>query len=85
MGRMERSRERRGFPLHNPYPHVHRARAESIAAGDRPERGAERTDRYVSFEEALPFFLRVTNVENAHEYFTTSTQMKIDFGEEAKK
>ena len=34
-------------------PHIHRATEEAITAGGKPERGAEETDRYETFEGAL--------------------------------
>lgn len=56
-----------------PHPHfqchIHRAKVESIDAGERPEKGGEATDSYNSYKEALRYFLLTTNVLNAEDYF----------------
>jgi len=54
--------------------HVHRASAEMIAAGLRPEKAATISAEYASFEEAVQYFLRETNVANAREYFADPAQ-----------
>ena len=59
--------------LLDPHPHVgfhiHEARAESIESGFSPERFAELTDDFGSYEEALIHFLKRTNVINIDQYF----------------
>jgi hypothetical protein len=54
--------------------HVHRAKAENIVAGLRAERGAELTEGYGSYREALVFFLKEVNIVNAGEYFPEHAQ-----------
>ena len=54
--------------------HVHRAKVENIEAGLRAERGAELTEGYGSYKEALTFFLKEANVLNAAEYFPEHAQ-----------
>ena len=43
-------------------PHIHRANAESIATGGKPERHAEETDRFVTLEGAFACLLEDFNV-----------------------
>ena len=65
-----------GFPSsgsHFRY-HVHRAKAENVEGGLRGERGAESTEAYASYKDALAFFLREINVINASEYLPELSQ-----------
>ena len=43
-------------------PHIHRATARAIAAGERPERDAEETDRYETLEGALACLIKDFNL-----------------------
>lgn len=43
-------------------PHIHRANAESIATGGKPERHAEETDRFVTLEGAFACLLEDFNI-----------------------
>ena len=43
-------------------PHIHRATEAAIASGRRPEREAEKTDRYETIEGALACLIRDYNV-----------------------
>ena len=62
--------------------HVHRASAEMIEAGLRPERAATINRDFASYEEAVQYFLGTTNVTNAREYFADLTQGKLRFAAE---
>ncbi len=43
-------------------PHIHRANAESIATGSKPERHAEETDRFVTLEGAFACLIEDFNI-----------------------
>ena len=62
-------------PVDDPQPHfgyhIHRARADVINAGLLPQKFAELTDAYASFQEALHHFLKLVNVIDAEIYFPT--------------
>jgi hypothetical protein len=45
--------------------HVHKASEAAIGAGVRPEKNAEKTGEYASFEEAVHYFLSFVNVDKA--------------------
>jgi hypothetical protein len=49
--------------------HIHRAKSENRNAGLRGERGAEVTEAYASYKDALMFFLKEIRVINAVDYF----------------
>lgn len=49
--------------------HVHIARVENIEKGIRPERDAEITTEYVTYQEALSFFIKTCNIRDASQYF----------------
>jgi hypothetical protein len=57
--------------------HVHRAKAENIEAGLRPECGGELSEGYASYRDALAFFLRRINVINALEHFPEFSQLTL--------
>jgi len=59
--------------------HVHRAKAENIAAGSRPEKGGEPTDSFASFEQALPFFLKLINLSEAGAVMPRQQQLGLEF------
>jgi len=52
--------------LAEPHPHfgyhIHKATAESIQAELKPEAGAELTDEFASYPQALRHFLKITNI-----------------------
>jgi hypothetical protein len=49
--------------------HVHRAKTENIEIGLKADHGAEPTEAYASYKDALVFFLNEINVINAWDYF----------------
>ena len=57
--------------------HVHKAKAENIEAGLRPEKHAEIIDAYASYEEALQYFLKYVNAINTSQY-PELLQLKMD-------
>jgi hypothetical protein len=57
--------------------HVHRASAEMIEAGLRPEKAATISRDFASYEEALQYFMRATNVKDARTYFSDLAQGKL--------
>lgn len=62
--------------------HVHRASAAMIEAGFRAEKAAMMNREFASYEEALQYFLRVTNVTDASTYFADIAQGKLPFSQE---
>jgi hypothetical protein len=62
--------------------HVHRATEEMIASGARPESYAETCAEFASYEEALQYFIRTVNIENAAEYFPDVAQGRFRFEQE---
>jgi elongation factor P hydroxylase len=57
--------------------HVHRASAEMIEAGLRPERAAT-----INREEAAQYFLRAPNITDARTYFADPAQGMLPFSTE---
>ena len=62
--------------------HVHRASAEMIEAGLRPEKAATINRDFASYEEALQYFLRTTNITDASAYFADFMQGDLPFPDE---
>jgi hypothetical protein len=62
--------------------HVHRATAETIEAGLRPEKPATVNRDFASYQEALQYFLRVTNIIDAMTCFPNMMQTSFKFDEE---
>jgi hypothetical protein len=62
--------------------HVHRASAEMIEAGLRPERAAAINRDFASYEEAVQYFLRATNITDARTHFADLAQGKLHFADE---
>lgn len=58
-------------------PHIHKALEANISRGIRPEKGAVMTREYASFEQALPYFLRLINVAGASEILPQHQQMDL--------
>lgn len=56
-------------PSHHAGYHVHRARADNLEQGFRAERGAEMTNEYGSYREALAYFLRVCGIQGGDAHF----------------
>ncbi len=59
--------------------HVHKATAQMIEAGLRPEKLAEVNRQFGSFEEALHYFLGVTNIRDGLTYFPKIMQRALPF------
>ena len=59
--------------------HVHRASAEMIEAGLRPEKIATSNEDFASYEEAVQYFLKATNITDAGTYFADLAQGKLPF------
>ncbi len=76
--------ERTGGGLQHPHRdyHVHRASAEMIEAGLRPERTATINRDFASYAEAVQYFLRATNITDARTYFGDLAQGILPFPEE---
>ena len=55
--------------------HVHVAQADMLNMGQLPERFAELTTEYASYEEALVYFIRRVNLLEAHKYFNNLPQL----------
>jgi len=69
------------LPYHS-YYHIHKASAESINNGLKPESNIFRTNEYASLEEAIQFFLREVNISitDRREYFPPpDTQATLNF------
>ena len=49
--------------------HIHKATAENINAGLKPEKFAVITTEYATYEEALLFFLKRCNIKDGERYF----------------
>ena len=62
--------------------HVHRASAEMIEAGLRPERTATINRDFASYEEAVQYFLRAANITDARTYFADLAQGILPFANE---
>jgi hypothetical protein len=59
--------------------HVHRASAEMIETGSRPEKAAAVNRDFASYEEALQYFLRTVNITDAGLYFADLAQGRLPF------
>ena len=72
-----------GFEEEHPHYgyHIHQAKTELMDAGILPERYAEITQTYASYEEALSHFLETTNIQNADEYFNLRQRSLFDTGD----
>ena len=58
--------------------HIHTASADNIEKGVRPERNAEITKEYVTYQEALSFFIITCNIKEAGQYFQTQLPLFDD-------
>jgi len=56
--------------------HIHRADAAPLDSGLKAERRATKTTEYASYEEALPFFLKLINLDegDVRNYFPNDMQ-----------
>ena len=71
------------IPTSHFVPHIHKAKTENIEAGLRPEKDGELTEKFVTYEQALPYFLQTINVIDAEVHFPNITQNTLDFLSEA--
>ena len=72
------------YPHHVCY-HVHKATAAAIGAGLKPERQAEITKEYASYQEALACFLRQINMDAPDQYFPGVLQGLLNLSEEGRQ
>jgi hypothetical protein len=76
--------ENRVFPIHATF-HIHKASADSINSGLKPESNIEETNEYATFEEALQYFIKTVNLkqEDQIKYFPNyNPQIQIGFSHE---
>jgi hypothetical protein len=61
--------------------HIHQASESAIEAGYAPEKVADRTSEYASFEEALQYFVKVINLnpKDAQRHFPVKAQIPFAF------
>jgi hypothetical protein len=61
--------------------HIHRATEEAINAGFTPEKFAEKTTEFASFEEAIQVFVKKVNLnlKDAQKHFPNRSQIDFDF------
>lgn len=59
--------------------------AEMIEAGQRPEKAATVSRDFAAYEEALQYFLGVTNITDAVSYFANVMQGSFKFDQEEPK
>ena len=64
--------------------HVHQATLDVIEAGLRPEKSASASGEFASFEEALQYFLRLTNIRDGLSYFPKIMQQAFQFQEQPR-
>lgn len=67
--------------------HIHRAAETAVAAGFKPEKYAESTEEYASFEEAVQHFVQLINLNSAdtRKHFPDRTaQVALPFEEEGR-
>lgn len=57
--------------------HIHKAREQNMRDGLLPERHAEKTESYASYEEALSFFVKETNIINAERHLSIHPQLGL--------
>ncbi len=74
--------ENRIFPHHSVF-HIHKASAETINSGLKPESNIEKTEAYASLEEAIQYFLTYINLnsQDKRKYFPendSQTELKFD-------
>lgn len=67
--------------LVDPHPHsgfhIHKAAPENTEEASLTNLYAELTDSYGSYEEALSYFVRTTNIEDAEKYFDFQKQLSL--------
>jgi len=63
--------------------HVHKASAKAIRAGFTPEKFADKTTEFASYEQAVQHYIKVVqlNPRDASRYFPSESQSEIEFTE----
>jgi len=61
---------------HHMFCHIHKATSETISKGLRPESNIEVTEGYSSYQDAIQFFLKLTNIRDEGKLFPT-TQLNL--------
>lgn len=61
---------------HHTFCHVHKATAETISKGLRPESNIKATDEFSSYQEAIQYLLQVARIRDDGPYFPTG-QMNL--------
>lgn len=72
------------FPHHTTF-HIHKASAETINSGLKPESNIEETTEYASLDEAIHYFCKEVNISliDIRQYFPPSNnQMQLPFKDE---
>ncbi len=54
---------------HHNFSHIHRATAETIAKGLKPDSNIEVTIEYTSYQEAITYFLKLARIKEGNQYF----------------
>ncbi len=62
--------------------HIHKATVEAIETGELPEQFAEPTDAYAGYEEALIYFMKITNIQNPEQHFANIYNKQLSLFEE---
>jgi len=57
---------------HHHFCHVHRATAETIQKGVRPESVIEVTEEYSLYQEAIDYFLNLVHIKGGDAFFPTN-------------
>ena len=57
--------------------HIHLATEKSIASGAKPERDAQITKEYSSYNEALIYFIKKCNIQGAEKAFLSAKQLSL--------
>jgi len=65
-----------GLEHHDTF-HVHSAKAESIAAGLKPDRTAFVSEEYATYDEALVYFLKKCNILDYQNWFPKAVQKPL--------
>jgi hypothetical protein len=55
---------------HHAFCHVHKATAETISKGLRPESSIEVTEEFSSYQEAIQYFLEIAHIRDDGTYFS---------------
>ncbi len=56
---------------HHTFCHIHKATAETMSKGLRPESNIEVTEEFASYQEAIQYFLKAARIRDDGPYFPT--------------